>query len=605
MRLACLVPALVLVTVVAGAETGEDASCTSSVAASPPVKKTSVEARQRALEKAGLGDPGAEGPLLEALAQAQDGREREQIVHALGKIATDRSLPALLDLVGERGLTGPVEAALVRIDPQWRRRPEIEGTVARLATSLSTLPEPVVKPAVCASAPPLDQRGDAAESAEDEQEDEAAQAAHLAALSDFYRNDPCEKAEWAEQEMCWDRAARISVLATLDRSRAADAAELLFDAGRCLSERGLLVLLAREGRLDVATTLDSLLAGGGSPLLLVEDVTQALDMADPSWREGPDAKRAAQTLIERLSSDSAEDREKAAQLMADLRLSGGAAVLIRMLEDVSRPDNERMSAARALDSQTGPARDALVRCAELGSGPVQATCADVLIGSGAAEGLRVVRRLLTSPDAGERRAGLGELSSLPTPLDPDVRAMAARVCFDIVQAGGNDRYSALASLEHLASPETLPQARELFARWGDLEYGRSTAVLVLLESGGADELPRVLDVAREDPNAIPEVAVALAKLDWVPTSAFDEMLDLLRAREASPTPKPGEEPAEAAGWQASYTLDAIVGRLMANPEQVGIENLRWLAHHPEARIRAQARYAAFRAGINVDPSPRR
>jgi hypothetical protein len=114
--------------------------------------------------------------------------------------------------------------------------------------------------------------------------------------------------------------------------------------------------------------------------------------------------------------------------------------------------------------------------------------------------------------------------------------------------GGSSESTSIVSLEHLASPETLPQARELFARRDDLEYGRSSA---------------------------------------------------------SPTPKPGEESAETAGWQASHGVDAIVGRLTANLERVSSENLRRLAHQPEARIRAQARYAAFRAGISVEPSPRR
>ncbi len=115
--------------------------------------------------------------------------------------------------------------------------------------------------------------------------------------------------------------------------------------------------------------------------------------------------------------------------------------------------------------------------------------------------------------------------------------------------GGSSESTSIVSLEHLASPETLPQARELFARRGDLECGRSSA--------------------------------------------------------ASPTPKPGEESAETAGWQASHAVDAIEGRLIANLERVSSENPRWFAHQPEARIRAQARYAAFRAGISVEPSPGR
>jgi len=535
-----------------------------------------------AMAAAALGDSGAEEDLLAALAQAEDESEQSRIVRLLGKIGSERSLPALLDLVGERFITDDVQAALARIDPQWRLRPEVERTVARLSAGLDALPDEVGKPAICAS-PRLAPSDGSEDAAVDD------------ALSELC-NDP----RWAEREMCWARQARIALLATFDRDRAVDAAQVLFDAGRCVDDDGVLGLLAEEGRLEVAVALDHLLSGAVSDWS-EDDLTEALDRAHPQWRDGPEASRTRDRLVERLKSDSAAKRLTAVRLLAALRLPGDATELIRILDDPSRSDNERGSAAHALEGESGPARDALERCAKSATGWLQAACAEVLVGTEPADGLRAFRRLLASPDAGERRTGLLGLVPLRAELDPATRTLAARVCLEIIGDGGDETYWAMESLEHFATPEILPQVRELFARRGELEYGSDPLVRILLEAGGADELPRVMDVAYEEPDMLPDVAQVLAQLEWVPASTFDEVLDLLRTRGGPPTADTDDEP--ATDWRLSQALNTIVERLMASPEEASMENLRWLAHHPEARIRAQARYAAFKAGISLEPPP--
>lgn len=483
----------------------------------------------RVLSAQALGlmqDEGVLEPLVAVLETESNESVRMAAILALRNRGDRRAVPFLIEALSDssKSVREVIENLLPELDPDWARSDAAAGAVSTLIDALRDS-SPLTRLAaasalrVLASPRALDALIAALRDHHSEVRIHAAMA--LGAIGDRGAMEPLLTTLGDRNDLV--RMASAAALGLLGDAKSVPAlAEALRDHEGHVVETALKSLADIGGKEAVEILVGQLVAGGlgGSSLSKVSarQAAQALDTADPSWRESPAAQAAAAELAAK-AGEPRFDREQLDQFGPGWRTTQAVRTRAAENRELLRTGKGGTKEAIEILGQLGDeeAIDQLLECLQDSDFLTRQAAAKALGSIGGVKAAQGLVRALTDDTKYVRQVAARALWELKEPCTTQALGRAlgdrdAEVCGNVIPA-----------LRALGGEEAA-QALRTGLRNGDEQVRQKTA-WALGDVGTASCVEALLDALRDDRLEWSTVSVALDKISE--ESAVEKLRDAL------------------------------------------------------------------------------